>query len=194
LSSKDIDFSKQLAEIRDTFDKVFMNPPNPPPEEFESFLIIQIKKVCLAIKVNEISGLEVNRKIVPLPSDDSGLLGIAGIHGCLVPVYCLATLLGYTQDRNNEPRWLAVLGKETSVREGEKNEVLAIAFAEFDSYVQMARSEVGVPEVFDGTTKHVKEILHLKNSGVCSVLSVPSIINEIKNRAGRVAPMQRKNK
>jgi chemotaxis signal transduction protein len=46
---------------------------------------------------------------VRLPVENRDLLGIAGIQGRLVPIYCLASLLGLGRD-SADWRWIAVCG------------------------------------------------------------------------------------
>jgi chemotaxis signal transduction protein len=126
--------SARVAELRRAFDLGFAAPPKTEREELENLLAIHVAGERFALRVSELAGLQPQQRIVPLPGARAGLLGLAGVRGRLVPVYSLASLLGYAaQDQQQETRWLAVCGSEQPV---------ALAFAQFDGHRQPPRSDL----------------------------------------------------
>ncbi|MBI5684196.1 MAG: chemotaxis protein CheW [Verrucomicrobia bacterium] len=85
-----------------------------------------------AIRIRELAGLEVNRKIAPVPAAMRGLLGLSAVQGQLVPVFDLAALLG-AGARASTPRWMALhRGKE----------LVGLAFDEFEGSRRVAAQAV----------------------------------------------------
>jgi purine-binding chemotaxis protein CheW len=174
------DVSYQLDDLRRAFDQAFAVPPPPPLAELESLLIIRVDGESFALRVGELAGLEGRRKIVALPLDAPAFLGLAGMKGQLVPVYSLASLLGYAGEGTDEGRWLAVCGAGDPV---------GLAFPALQGYVRIAPSALSALGEAERGRGHVQGVLRLA-SETCYVLSVPSILAEINRRTSRPGAAQ----
>lgn len=128
----DLTVSARAAELARAFDRSFTEPVRPVSDDFDDFLAIRAGGAVYAIRVRDVAGLTVDRKIVPLPTSEPALLGIAGLRGGVVPVYSLATLLGGAPIAE-APRWLLLVGAGAP---------LGFAFDQFDGYVRVPHAEV----------------------------------------------------
>ena len=98
--------SKRAAELRRDFDRGFADPPVVGSETRQDLLAIRLGARRLAIRLSEIAGLYADKKITPVPGAATGMLGIAGFRGSIVPVYDLQSLLDLSS--SEAPRWLVV--------------------------------------------------------------------------------------
>jgi chemotaxis signal transduction protein len=87
----------KAAELRQAFDLSFALPPPPASQEVEDLLTIRVAGDPYAIRLGDIAGMVAGRKVVPVPAVTLDLLGLAGIRGGVVPVFGLASILGYGQ-------------------------------------------------------------------------------------------------
>jgi chemotaxis signal transduction protein len=163
--------SDRLSELRRAFDMGFALPPKAEREEPENLLAIRVAGERFALRVSELAGLQPQQRIVPLPGARAGLLGLAGVRGRLVPVYSLASLLGYSSDALDETRWLAVVGS---------NEPIALAFAQFDGHRQPPRSDLlSLPAA--ETRDDRREVVRLEGAAV-PLVHLPSLIQRIHQK------------
>jgi hypothetical protein len=126
-------FEQTLAELRRSFDQGFAAAPATEVAAVEDLLAVRVAGEHYAVRLAEIAGVAANRRIVPVPSRRSDLLGVAAIRGNLVPVYNLAVLLGH--DPGPRPvAWLALCGSA---------EPLALGFEELESFLRVPRAHVG---------------------------------------------------
>jgi chemotaxis signal transduction protein len=115
------DIERRLAELRRAFDDSFAQPPPPAPGpgDWVEFLLIQAGEQPYALRIGELSGLESDRKIVPLPAAPGStapwLLGLCAVRGQLAPVFDLAAILGLPPPlpggpgaRKESPRWMVL--------------------------------------------------------------------------------------
>src|SRR4051812_39359245 len=98
--------SKRAAELRRDFDRGFADSPLIGSETRQSLLAIRLGARRLAIRLSEIAGLYADKKITPVPGAATGMLGIAGFRGSILPVYDLRNLLELST--GGAPRWLVV--------------------------------------------------------------------------------------
>src|ERR1039458_7695948 len=87
----------KAAALRQAFDQSFALPPPPASQEVEDLLAIRVAGNPYAIRLRDIAGIVAGRKVVPVPAVRLDLLGLAGIRGGVVPVFGLASILGYGQ-------------------------------------------------------------------------------------------------
>ncbi|HET6146218.1 MAG TPA: chemotaxis protein CheW [Polyangia bacterium] len=92
------------ARMRAEFDRGFALPPPVAGDTHEEFLAIRVAGDPCALRLADLLGVYVDRKVVPLPSSVPTLLGIASFRGALVPVHDLRLLLGYPA--RADARWL----------------------------------------------------------------------------------------
>ena len=157
-------------ELRSAFDRERAAPSSSSTEvQTESLLAIRVSRDAYAIRVSEISGLAKDRKIVAFPSPIPELLGVVGIRGSLVPVYCLTGLLGYGSE-TGQVRWLVLCGTE---------EPFALAFSEFEGYLRMPRTQLHRAEQKDATRTHMTHVARATDV-VRAVMSIPLLRETIQ--------------
>lgn len=159
-------------ELRQTFDRSFARVPHTETDTdiVENLLAVRVGSRPYVLRLAEVSGLFVDKKITWLPSPMSELLGIAGLRGTVLPVYDLGMLLGCT--RAAAPRWLLVTAATP----------VGLAFDGFDGYLSV-RLETIVPEVrAEAHERHVREVVQADHL-VRPLVSLTSVLETIKNRA-----------
>jgi chemotaxis signal transduction protein len=97
---------KRAAELRLAFDSSFANPPCVARSSTQDLLAIRVGAQKFALRLAEISGLFVDKKITFVPGGSEYLLGIAGFRGVIAPVYDLRRIFGYPGGQ--APRWLVI--------------------------------------------------------------------------------------
>ena len=137
--------------LKQTFDAAFAAAPALDRQSGESFLALTIGAHAYAIRVREVTGLAVARKVVPIGSPIRGMLGLAGIRGELVPVYSLPALLGYAEE-DGAPRWFVLCRASVLV---------ALAFARFDGYVETPGLVADTREAVIRDASGVRELIRV---------------------------------
>jgi chemotaxis signal transduction protein len=168
-------FTSRVELLRREFDQTFAEPALPPSDETESLVVIRVGPDAYAVRVAEIDGLFADKKIVAVPTPLAELLGVAALRTGIVPVYSLGALLGQPT-AGDPPRWIFAAGD------------VALAFDGLDGYARVAPSEIaqrvgGAPDARLRATVRVAGAL-------CSVVSVESVLDEIKRRAGVVGTIK----
>ena len=144
---------QRLADVRKAFDEVFATAPITTVPTFEDLLAIRIAGDPYALRVREITGLVVSRKLVPLPSRRPELLGVVGNRGSLVVVYGLAAILGYGAD-SKATRWLALAGGA---------EPIGLAFGDFEGFVRVRSADLHAASATLGVRPHAMEVVLVDN-------------------------------
>ena len=164
---------RKAAELRHAFDRSFALPPPQALQEVEGFLTIRVAGDPYAIRLREIAGMVAGRRVIPVPAIPLDLLGLAGIRGGVVPVFGLASILGYGQAAGS-PRWMILCGAEDPI---------ALAFSDFEGYLQLPQSSLQADENLRATRPYVNQIAGTA-AGVRAVISIPLIVAAILNRSG----------
>jgi len=164
------DFDPVLREMRRAFDDSFAVPP---PEEIvdstHDYVVILVAGRPFAMRISETGGLHFQRKIVELPGEGSGLLGLAGIQGHLVSVHGLAQLMGMA-DSPAGIRTIALCRGENSI---------GLGFGELRGYVRAAGIE-SPAEKAEGEGLCLSGAIRVPH-GLCSVIDIPAVVKKIKN-------------
>jgi chemotaxis signal transduction protein len=170
--------------LRRSFDAGFAEPPAAPGQDVEDLLLLRVGGDAQAVRLADVSGLLVDRRIVALPTSVPDLLGVAGLRGNLLPVWSLSTLLGYGAERAT-PRWLLLVG------DGERRPLLGLAFEHFDGHLRVARADLSArgDVSADGAASGEARRGHLNESvrvgdAWRGVLSLASLTEEIQRRVG----------
>jgi chemotaxis signal transduction protein len=100
------DLADRAADLRAHFDRSFAEAPRAAAAATEDLLAIRLGGAPYALRLGELAGLFVDRRVAPVPSAVRELLGIAGFRGAIVPVYDLRLLLGCAATA--PPRWLVI--------------------------------------------------------------------------------------
>lgn len=168
MSGEQADDTDRAQALRQAFDEAFARPPPMGAEDVEDLLGIRVGGDTYAVRLGEIAGLFVDRKIVPLPSPMPGLLGVAGIRGGVVPVYGLYALLGYPTPAT-PPRWFVLAGER-----------VGLGFGELDGYLRISRSDIAkVPS--ESEERHIRETVRV-DAIQRAILSIPSFVETIKKQ------------
>jgi purine-binding chemotaxis protein CheW len=147
VSGAALDFEERAASLKAAFDNTFARAPQALETATEDLLAIRTGGDPYALRVRELTALLVNRKVVPVPSPRPELLGVAGVRGALVPVYSLASLLGYRAN-GAVMRWLAVCGRSQAV---------GLAFDELESFLRLPEPSLHAVDRGDATRPHLAE-------------------------------------
>jgi purine-binding chemotaxis protein CheW len=163
----------KAAELRQAFDRSFALPPPQASPEVEDLLTIRVAGDPYAIRLREIAGMVAGRRVVPVPAVTLDLLGLAGIRGGLVPVFGLASILGYGPAPGS-PRWMLLCGAE---------EPIALAFSDFEGYLRLPKSSLHADENLRATRQYVNQVASTE-AGARAVISIPLVVATIRNRIG----------
>jgi chemotaxis signal transduction protein len=160
------------ADLREAFDLSFASPP-PVRDGVEDILTIRVAGEPYAVRLCEISGLVTGRNVVRVPSPTPGLLGLTGLRGSLVPVFGLASILGCGQTPG-APRWMILCGIE---------ETIALAFADFESYLRPPKSSFHEDLNPVNARGYVRQAVSIQGV-VRAVIAVPAIVTAIREGIG----------
>lgn len=171
---EETNLTHRAAELRQTFDLSFAQAPEGVSASTEAFLAIAIangnSSDLYALRLAEIAGLFADKKIVPLPSESTDLLGLTSFRGALIPVYDLRTLLGYSASAAR-PRWLVLVVAKTP---------LAIAFEHFDGYLSVTEDFIAKESAQAQRRPHLTGALRTEDR-LRPIVSLASVI-ELLNR------------
>jgi len=120
----------RAAELRREFDHSFARPAGAADAAKQDLLAIRMAGQHFALRLSDIAGLFIDKKITPVPGAGQFLLGMAGFRGAIAPIYDLQRFLGYSAGQ--APRWLVVAAAKP----------VGFAFAAFDSQLRVAATAV----------------------------------------------------
>jgi purine-binding chemotaxis protein CheW len=162
---------QRAAELRQAFDQSFAAAPQRVEAPTETFLAIGSGSDLYALRLAEISSLHADKKIVPLPSESTDLIGLASFRGTLVPVFDLRVLLGYSPA--SMPRWLVLLACKTPV---------GVAFERFDGYFAATSDAIARDASADRRQPHMAEAVRTADQ-LRPIVGLVSILDSITARA-----------
>jgi len=173
----------KAEKLRLAFDLAFALPPPQASQEVIDLLTIRVAGDPYAILLREIAGMVVGRTVVPIPAVTLDLLGLAGIRGGVVPVFGLASILGYGGQASGSPRWMILCGAE---------EPIALAFSDFEGFLRVPRSSLHIEENprATGVRRGGQYVIQVASTdaGVRAVISIPLVVAAIRNRSGHHRP------
>ncbi|MDB4946074.1 MAG: chemotaxis protein CheW [Labilithrix sp.] len=155
-------FDDRARELRLAFDASFAEaPPAQRPDRVE-LLVIRAGEQRLALRLDGLRGLFVDKVMTPVPSPVAELIGLAAFRGDVAPVYDLGALLGAGEAR--DPLRYVVLVTHAGA-------LVGFAFTAFDGHVRVAPEDVAaaaaggpaLPEVVrhDGASRPVVDVAAL---------------------------------
>ncbi len=177
MSEESPSVDSRVAELRRAFDRSFALPPPVASEELEDLLAIRVAGDPYAVRLRDIAGVVAGRRVVPIPAAAPDLLGLAGIRGGVVPVFGLASILGYGQ-APGAPRWLLLCGAEDPI---------ALGFADFEGYLRVPKSALHADENVRRARHYLTEVASM-DTGARAVIGIPLVVATIRNRSGRNRP------
>lgn len=167
----------RAAELRSAFDRSFAEPLRAAANDRVNLLGIHVGGDAYAVRLSEITGLFIAKKIVSVPSPAAEFLGLAGLRGSIVPVYCLGALLGYEKS-SEPPRWLMLAGA---------GNMMALGFDVFDGHLRVARPAITRQAEGERARKYVHEFSHDQDL-VRAIVSLPSVLDAIGQQAQQARP------
>jgi chemotaxis signal transduction protein len=160
--------AERASELRRAFDRSFAEPPREDATVRLDMLAINVAGHRFAIRLTEIAGLFVDRKITPVPARSRTLLGIAGFRGAVVPVHDLRRLFGLPG--TGTPRWLVMTARMP----------IALAFDGFDGHLHLSRDAVAAHEG-SVARAYVREIARARDRA-WPVVDIAAVLEKIKER------------
>lgn len=166
----------RIAQLRRAFDESFATPPPVETGEPEALLLILAAAEVFALPVVQLGGLMAAHRVVPVPSRQSELLGMAGAGGAPVAVFDLGALLG-RRSSSAKVNWLALAGRDTAV---------ALAFEGIAGQVEAAPASIydGAVSTDCGALRRMVRT----GSRVFPIVDVTSIVERIRSIAGSLEP------
>jgi chemotaxis signal transduction protein len=134
----------------------------------ENLLAVRVGSRPYALRLAEVSGLLVDKKVTWLPSPVAELLGIVGLRNMLLPIYDLGMLLGCP--RAVAPRWILVAAARP----------VGLAFEGFDGYLSARSGAIVADTRPQGIERPVREILNAEAGR--PLIHLPSVLDTIRNR------------
>jgi purine-binding chemotaxis protein CheW len=153
-------------QLRRDFDRAFAEPIRVDTVEEEDLLAIRAGEQTCAIRLSEIAGVHVGKRVTRVPGSHPALWGIAGFRGSLIPVYDLQQLLGHA--RAEAPRWLVIAASAP----------IALAFATFDGRLRVSRSEIFPQTMQSDMAQYAREVARAAAANR-PILHLPSILETI---------------
>ncbi len=170
--------SGTAAALRSAFDRSFAEAQTLDGAPCENLLAITIAGRPYALRLSEVGSLYRDRKVVPVPSREPAILGIAAFRGTLAPVYDLAALLGCRAE--SAPRCLILTRDRAPV---------GLAFEALDGQRRVLRDGISFPE-HDGTG-HVHGTVRIAGT-VRPLIHIASVVEAIAKRIeGHDPPKER---
>ncbi len=166
------DLGETLRALSREFDDSFAQAPREHTQAMESLLAIRMAGRPYALRLTDIDGLHVDRRIVPLPAQAAHLLGVASFRGRIAPVYDLASLCGYA--RVSSPRWLVLLRSK---------EPVALAFELFEKHFSVLPQDIISAQAADLAAK-LTSTAHLAHAArhedtARPIIELPSLLADI---------------
>lgn len=164
----------RAAALRVGFDRSFAEPAQLEMAAMEDLLAARVGDDVFAIRLSEIEGLYVGKKVTRVPGGDPALLGIAGFRGMIRPVYCIATLLGRSAEATS--RWLVMAAAAP----------IALAFDGFERHLRVASETIRPRDVNAKDHPYARDFVPVQQF-VRPILHLPSILDEIRTQRPAVA-------
>jgi purine-binding chemotaxis protein CheW len=167
MSETDGQLASRAVQLRAAFDRSFALPHRTDGEKGEGLLEIRIGREAFALRLTEISGLFSQRKITPIPSPSTALMGVVGFRGNILPVYALHTF--FNASLAELPTWLVLVATAP----------IALAFHRFEGHVQISSDNILPREDSSPAGKYLRDYAQLQ-SVTRPILHLPTIVDAIR--------------
>jgi chemotaxis signal transduction protein len=165
----DVALEGRAQELRRLFDRTFSNPPPPPAAATVDLLAITLAGQPFALRLAEVAGLFADRPITPLPARVTGLLGLIGSRGAVLPTYDLRVFLGHAA-ATKPPRWIVVA----------REQPVALAFDALDGHRRVAA--LAIADSAPGHGIHTPALVHLPE--LRPIVALSSVLATIRLAGG----------
>jgi purine-binding chemotaxis protein CheW len=165
-----------VAAMRAEFDRSFAEAPATQAARGVRLLLIKDGAGrSYALRLDHVSAIVGDRRVVAVPSPVPGLIGVAGIRGGLVAVYALTELLG--GERGTAPsRWIAVCPAV---------EPVGLAFAEIEGQEQVAAAAIVSAAARAESDDPIQDLAQTQG-GLRPIVAIPILLDSIRRRCARV--------
>lgn len=167
MSPADTSLSGRAHELRRAFDRTFALAPVVATASTIDLLVLRVGTNRHAILLSEIAGLYADKKITRVPGSSAAMLGIAGFRGSVVPVYDLASLMGYPQSQT--PRWMVVMATAP----------VALAFDAFDGQLRALPESIRPRQAGESAHGCIRDLIQ-SESDLISVIDLDALMTAIK--------------
>ena len=168
---EDAAISTRARMLRENFDSGFAHPPAAERDAFDGVLTIRVCGEPYAVALDEVHGLFVDRRVVPLPARCPESMGITCLRTGIVAVYGLCAFLGYPLTET-PMRWLISVGERQQ---------FALAFERFEAYARVPRSQL-LPAPATGGDGHIQGTATIAGERR-PVISLRSIMHSVSTRS-----------
>lgn len=157
---------ERAQELRREFDRSFASPILANNAATEDLLAIRLGAANFALRLSEIAGLFVDKKITLVPGANAALVGVAGFRGTIIPVYDLQQLIGHSAGQTLRWLFLAAAAK------------VAFAFETFEGQLRVPAEAIKPheTEARQGFTKHFVQA----DGALRPIIELSSVVDEIK--------------
>jgi chemotaxis signal transduction protein len=169
MTRADASIMVRAAELRRAFDLSFTEVRRVEAAETLDVVAIRVAADPYAVRLAEIAGVHADRPVTGVPSRIAELRGVAGFGGRIVPVFCLAALLGHALAAS--PRFLAVAADAS----------VALAFESLDGQMRVPLSALAPAEGRDRASYCAESIC--ARGLIRPVISIPAVVAAIAARA-----------
>ena len=157
----------RATELRLAFDRGFAQPIELGATAKTDLLAIRVGAEACVIRLSEIAGLFVDKKITRIPGSAPALLGVAGFRGAIMPVFNLQSLLARSTAAT--PRWLVIAAGAP----------VALAFDAFEGQMRLSPDAI-LPRPPDAPTLSYARDFVRTPARICPVIHLPWILDAIK--------------
>ena len=162
--------AQRAGDLRLAFDRSFAQPVAVDSVPLDALLVVLVGADRYALRLSEIAGLFVDRKITPLPSAVPELLGVAGFRGTMLPVYDLGLLLGHAPAGTT--RRGVVIAAALPI---------ALAFDEAGAHLRVPRDAIATAQGPAAERRHVHQVAHTTD-GAWPLVQLSSVLEAIRSR------------
>jgi chemotaxis signal transduction protein len=157
----------RAAALRNDFDRSFAVAPRSADAARLDLLAVCLATRRFALRLSDIAGLFVDKKIVSVPGSGPTLLGIAGFRGAIAPVYDLQKLLGLAASHASA-RWLVIAAAAP----------VAFAFEKFEGQLRVSPDAIKAQAADDA---HGFTASFVETEGVLRpIIELSTVLNTVK--------------
>lgn len=162
--------SQRASALRREFDRSFTSPPPAGGTAHEDMLAIRCGGRSVALRLKEIAGLFVDKKITTVPGAIAALSGLAGFRGAIVPVYDLQALAAQTAAQ--AWRWLFVAAAAP----------VAFSFEAFEGQLRVAPDAIA-PQDADEAQAFTRAFVR-GGDMLRPIIHLPSVLDALNAKIG----------
>lgn len=131
------ELSSNLADLRRVFDNSFSRPLAHAEVVGKEYLLIRAGGRFYALPLGELAGMARMKRLVPLPGQDPGFMGLMGRRGTVVPVFDLVRILHEANSIESDLKWVVFYGERQPT---------GLAFNELQGHIRIPEDRLHAPE------------------------------------------------